>query len=172
MSIYKWMAAFAMLALGAAVVLGLPALSPDVEAGLSASAIKADRLGLGTPEPVKLEQARPGRLEQFRLNDVKLEAVKPQQVPPEQAKPEQFRHDEVKPAAVKPERDKPKQAKPRQAKPRQAKAEQNASAPGPKAKRCADDTWAHYEMKCQKTRTRVVNGVRTTRIVPDRAPQE
>jgi hypothetical protein len=41
------------------------------------------------------------------------------------------------------------------------------------AKGCSDSTLSYYTAKCQRTRTRVVNGVRTTRVLPDdHQPQE
>jgi hypothetical protein len=88
MSWFKVVAAIAVVALGAAVVLGFPGLSPEVAANLSPGASKGDRIG-------------------------KQERVDP-----------------------------------------------------PAVKGCSDNTWSYYDLRCQKTRTRIVNGVRTTRIVP------
>ena len=145
MFIYKLMAALAAMALGAAVILGLPSLSPDVEAGLTPSGVKADRLV--NPEPVKPEQAQP--------EPVKLEQVQP--APP------------VKPEQARPEPVKPEPAQPQQAKAQPAKPEQGPSA---KAKGCADTTLSYYQVKCQRTLTRVVNGVRTTRILAADPPSQ
>jgi hypothetical protein len=95
MSWFKALAAIAIAALGAAVVLGFPGLSHNVEADLAPSALKSDRL-------------------------VKSERV-------------------------------------------ERKSER---VDRPAVKGCSDNTWSYYDLKCQKTRTRIVNGVRTTRIVP------
>lgn len=146
MSFYKVAVAFAVVALGAAALLALPSLSPDVDAGLQPSAVKADRVI--APEPTKPE---PAKLEQTQPEPVKPEVV-PEPVKPQQAKP---------------------QAKPKKGKVQQAKSAQGERRPTANAKGCADNTLSYYEVKCQRTRTRVVNGVRTTRVLSgDRPPQE
>jgi hypothetical protein len=88
MSWLKVVAAIAITALGAALIIGFPGLSPEVAANLTPAAHKGDLLG------------KSERIDR------------------------------------------------------------------PAIKGCGDDTWSYYDLKCQKTRTRTVNGVRTTRIVP------
>ena len=162
MSFLKWLAAIVALALGAGLILGFPSLSPEVGAVLSASGVKTDRLA--APEPVKPE---PVNLDTSKLISPKpgpstLDPVKPGPAKPEQATPEPTTPKQAKPQKTKQKQQ--QQAKQQPAKPSEARA---------KPKQCEDTTWSHYEMKCQRTRTRTVNGVRTTRIIPsDPKPQE
>jgi hypothetical protein len=149
MSIIKWGAAAALLAMGAAVVLGFPGLSPKVEAGLPVAA-KSDRLT--APEAVVPQPAQPVL--------AVPEQASPQLPPPAQALPEPPKVEPAKPT-------KPSRTKSKQAKSNDVHSKEPEPGSAAKAKGCADTTLSYYEVRCQRTRTRTVNGVRTTRILPD-----
>ncbi len=151
MSFYKVAVAFVVVALGAAAVLAFPSFSPEVDASLEPSAVKANRVAppeQAKPEPVKLEQ------------------LQPEQLKPEPAKPE------VAPEPVPLPQARPKKGRTQQATHPQGKGQQPEPRAASRVKGCSDSTLSYYAAKCQKTRTRVVNGVRTTRVVADDRPTQ
>ena len=156
MSFYKVAVAFVVVALGAAAVLAFPSFSPEVDASLEPSAVKANRVAAPeqtNPEPVKLDQLQP---EQLKPEPAKPE-VAPEPVPLPQARPKKGRTQQASHPQGKSQQSKPAQAEPRAA---------------AKVKGCTDSTLSYYAAKCQRTRTKVVNGVRTTRIVADDRPTQ